>query len=696
MKIYFLFSTFLLLLNSISYSQWQWISPIPTGNNLLCTHFFAEDTGFIYSSKGEIFKTTDGGVNWNLVEKNLEKAAVVDIKYLNQNTGYMLTREKLFKTTDRGNSWFELNTSNYSGFNGIYFLDIGNFWIVGDSGLIIHSTNDGVNWSNHSLNTGYKNTTIYFLNDSLGFIGREFYTSLKTTNAGLTWSTIQASGHMLITKYFFINSDTGFAIGRYGKIFRTINKGQDWQNVSPFNTYKFIDAYLNSDSILVLFSSTGEIAKSSDYGNSWIVNSLGNFIYDFFSYVDFVNDSIFYIVGMNGNIYRTNDAGNNWQKLRKGLEISILDISFINKDTGWILSTGGEIFKTTDGGSNWIRQISDSSYLALKKLFILDENTGYAVGRKILKTTNSGNDWNNIYEDGNNYYTCFFLDSAKGLVAGQYGKILMTTNGGNNFITINDSGGSLLVSMFFVNENVGFIGGFGGTLLKTINGGNNWFSIQSIQFNDNYIDGIYFWNENDGCIVSFDKIFRTSDGGLNWLNTFTDPFAEWFIDIEFINEQTGIAVSQLGSILTSNDGGNSWIENRDITVGSLFAICSTSDSLVWTSGSEGKILFSTLSSLTSIENNNLNYEISSYKLYQNYPNPFNPKTIISFELKSAGLVVLKVFDSLGREIKTLVNENRLPGKYSIEFENRDLSSGVYIYQLRINNFVDTKKMILIK
>ncbi|BDQ04002.1 YCF48-related protein [Ignavibacterium sp.] len=691
MKIYCLFSTFLLLLNSISYPQWQWISPIPTGNDLLCTHFFTEDTGFIYSSKGEIFKTTDGGANWNLVEKNLEKAAVINIKYLNQNTGYMLTREKLFKTTDRGNSWFELNTSNHSGFNGIYFLDIGNFWIVGDSGLIIHSTNDGLNWSNHSLNTGYKNTTIYFLNDSLGFIGREFYTSLKTTNAGLTWSTVQTSGHMLITKYFFLNSDTGFAIGRQGKIFRTTNKGQDWQNVSPFNTYKFIDAYLTTDSILVLFSNTGEIAKSSDYGNSWIAHSLGNFISDFFSYVDFVNDSIFYIVGINGNIYKTNDAGNSWQKLRKGLEISIHDISFINKDSGWILSSVGEIFKTTDGGSNWIRQISDSSYLALNKLFIVDENIGYAVGQKILKTTNSGNDWTNIYEDGKIYYTCFFLDSAKGLVAGQYGKILITTNGGNNFITINDSGGSPLVSMFFVNENVGFIGGLG-TLLKTTDGGFNWINIQ---VSDNYINGIFFWDASNGCIVSMDKIYKTNDGGHTWVNTYTDSISDWFMDIEFMDEQVGIAVSTGGNILTSNDGGTSWIANKYVT-NNLSAMCSSQDSLVWICGPGGKILFSTINQITSVEKDSINYNLSSYKLFQNYPNPFNPRTTITYEINTAGFVKLIIYDLLGREIKTLINEEKMPGKHSIDFISDNLSSGVYFYQLRFNNYIENRKMMLLK
>ncbi len=86
----------------------------------------------------------------------------------------------------------------------------------------------------------------------------------------------------------------------------------------------------------------------------------------------------------------------------------------------------------------------------------------------------------------------------------------------------------------------------------------------------------------------------------------------------------------------------------------------------------------------------------NYSLNQNYPNPFNPTTKISFSLPESGFVTLKVFDVIGREVATLINENKLAGNYIVEFDASSLSSGVYFYTLKVNGFSDTKRMILVK
>lgn len=85
-------------------------------------------------------------------------------------------------------------------------------------------------------------------------------------------------------------------------------------------------------------------------------------------------------------------------------------------------------------------------------------------------------------------------------------------------------------------------------------------------------------------------------------------------------------------------------------------------------------------------------------LYQNYPNPFNPETVISYQLSVNSWVTLKVYDLLGREVKTLVNEYKQTGKYSLEFrvQNSDIPSGIYFYRLTNGNFSETKKMLLLK
>jgi hypothetical protein len=87
---------------------------------------------------------------------------------------------------------------------------------------------------------------------------------------------------------------------------------------------------------------------------------------------------------------------------------------------------------------------------------------------------------------------------------------------------------------------------------------------------------------------------------------------------------------------------------------------------------------------------------TEFSLSQNYPNPFNPSTSIQYAVSSRQFVTLKVYDVLGNEIATLVNEEKPAGEYEVEFDAIDLPSGIYFYQLKAGNYIETKKMILLK
>jgi cellulose/xylan binding protein with CBM9 domain/type IX secretion system substrate protein len=88
--------------------------------------------------------------------------------------------------------------------------------------------------------------------------------------------------------------------------------------------------------------------------------------------------------------------------------------------------------------------------------------------------------------------------------------------------------------------------------------------------------------------------------------------------------------------------------------------------------------------------------INNYKLSQNYPNPFNPSTVIDYSIAKAGMVTLKIFNILGQEVLTLVNTNQNVGQYQVKFDASQLSTGLYIYRIQSGNFVDSKKMMLLK
>jgi hypothetical protein len=105
--------------------------------------------------------------------------------------------------------------------------------------------------------------------------------------------------------------------------------------------------------------------------------------------------------------------------------------------------------------------------------------------------------------------------------------------------------------------------------------------------------------------------------------------------------------------------------------------------------------------VTSLEEEELTIVPNEFVLYQNYPNPFNPSTTIQYELPAYTNVQLKIYDILGNELRTLVNESQQPGKKIYQWDGKDdsgrvVSSGVYFYQLRTKEFLQTKKLMLLK
>lgn len=219
-----------------------------------------------------------------------------------------------------------------------------------------------------------------------------------------------------------------------------------------------------------------------------------------------------------------------------------------------------------------------------------------------------------------------------------------------------------------VNENEGFMGyhwvaAFAVTsILKTTKGGNTWDGSLIPYFNFGITDFNYSSFQNGWVTTNNKNIFRTTNAGVSW-DTLQNPLSlsEVIKKIAFFNSNISYGISS-NHIYYSNDG---WVTY------------SIADSVV-----------------TNAENQSTLPE--QINLYQNYPNPFNPTTVISYQLPINGNVTLKVYDLLGREEAVLVDEYKFAGRYYVEFNATGLSSGVYYYQLNTENFIQSKKMILMQ
>ena len=100
--------------------------------------------------------------------------------------------------------------------------------------------------------------------------------------------------------------------------------------------------------------------------------------------------------------------------------------------------------------------------------------------------------------------------------------------------------------------------------------------------------------------------------------------------------------------------------------------------------------------LTGIDEDLIGLTPETFQLYSNYPNPFNPSTKIRYAIAKTEYTTLKVYSILGQEITTLINEEKAPGIYEVNFDGLNLTSGTYLYKLQAGNYTETKKMILLK
>jgi hypothetical protein len=295
-----------------------------------------------------------------------------------------------------------------------------------------------------------------------------------------------------------------------------------------------------------------------------------------------------------------------------------------------------------------------------------------------------------------------FINENSGWAAGVSGKIWHTTDSGANWSEQNSNSNVDLLSLCFVDSINGWIcgsGPSGDVILKTSNGGQTWLSY--IPDSSYGLKSIYFPNKNTGWAVGYSgKIYKTINGGDSWelstspvpgtLNSvfFHDSFNGWIVGLE--------EITAFPFLMKTSDGGTTWISEKLISYHQPNEILFADGNNGWIVGFGGMILkiedAGIILSAPAIHNE----PIVSFLLSQNFPNPFNPTTKIKYELPERSFVTIKIYDVLGNEKATLVNDEKPVGVYEIEFDAANLPSGVYFYQLRAGQFIETKKMILIK
>ena len=297
---------------------------------------------------------------------------------------------------------------------------------------------------------------------------------------------------------------------------------------------------------------------------------------------------------------------------------------------------------------------------------------------------------------------------------------LRTTDGGENWLSMNDSSliglwsGSVWKRVDFLDENIGYFFSYldsPNRLYKTTDGGKNWTDlIDSIP-----CQVVKFYNEKIGIIKSgqcfgnicTSEVHRTTDGGLSWEITSSDTSIGWGQDIEFIpGNPSNVWLAAGNKVFFSSDTGKTWTKELHIPIlhyrSGFLDIVFTDENHGWLlgrepGGSNDHLYYTKNGGMGGFVNVDDENEIPQ-KIYlsQNYPNPFNPTTTIKYQIPERSFVTIKVYDVLGNEIETLVNEEKPIGTYELTWYADNLPSAIYFYRLQAGDFIQTKKMILLR
>jgi photosystem II stability/assembly factor-like uncharacterized protein len=360
----------------------------------------------------------------------------------------------------------------------------------------------------------------------------------------------------------------------------------------------------------------------------------------------------------------------------------IFDISAVNGNIAWIAtntrSGDGGIYKTTDGGQTWSLLLQLPSrfvhfYDALHGVIV---NRGTFVSTPIIATTTNGGD---TWED------------AVTIPSFDPNEVDAVFSGNNAHAQRGDT-------IWFPTSK--------GRVYRSTNKGRDWTIYQTSLGRNASIGSIAFQDGRNGLVLSAldslgavapNKAARTTNGGLTWI-TLTPPSISRAACLEYVPGTSGVyvIVSPAGGSIYTTNSGDTWV---DIDLTELYrAVAFVGPNKGWAGGytgfNPGALYRWSGTSLTEVGESASLPE--RFMLMQNYPNPFNPSTRIVYRVGSRESVSLRVYDVLGREVATLVNEVKQPGSYEVSWVASGFASGVYLYRLQAGNYIDTKKLILLK
>lgn len=701
------------------------VSNFPTGISKF--HFRDSQEGFV-STANNLYRTVNGGLAASRIILPND-GRPIDFTVTRQNALYVLAESNLhnilsyqiLRSTDDGTTFNIINTlSNHKPIAIICISDDSLLAFGGDS--IYITTNSGTGWTQfaNSLSSNTIKRLYTDKNKIFAEVERPYNGLFYSIDLGRTWTQYNYPPGTGYSSY-----DEGFkaafigplmiCTGEYGIIYKTLNdslvqitshysrfggvppltKGGEigFKNSSNSSNSYNIGGSSNSGTLVSNILHT--LFFSSDNGLHWkecTVDDKSDLINDF----QMVDSSLGFACGEH-QIYKTSDGGLKWNSLMSlpGNNFSN-HLQFLSTETGWVYDKE-KVLRTTNGGVLW----EQFNFPGIVKLSMLNTDAGWCITESgLFYTSNGGDTWKEqLFNYSKKFTDIKFTSTSNGFCASD--GIFKTTDAGLNWVNINSDPGytninALTNDFLIIYDKYNHI-------KISYNGGASWTSYP-VYMRENILSLSFLQSEtgppkiylltyslggfniycNDSLTNSLFASFKGYSSGNNvYLNiTMGSGLRNVLIDLERQYNNNWTFAGHIKGI-SDNISTFNYVDGN-LTNGKYRYRLKTTDI-------DGTVRYYI---------NNEEYNVNSagdYSLKQNYPNPFNPETKIDYGISRPGVVNLKIYNVLGQEIMTLVNEYKNAGNYSVIFHpgNR-LTSGVYLYKLQTNDYISTRKLIYLK
>jgi len=356
-------------------------------------------------------------------------------------------------------------------------------------------------------------------------------------------------------------------------------------------------------------------------------------------------------------------------------------------------ATDSGLFLTTDFGENWVDlKLPDSKAVAVNS----DNDVFVGTNGYILRSTDNAVSWQTKIGITGTTITALDISPDDHIFVGSWGHL-----GGGSYYS-EDNGESweyigldFCIPRTFTFEYPDYI--FAGTakcgVERTRDPNSGWDTVNN-GLTNTFVTSLIINSSNTLFVGTEEGVFRSEDNGNSWTpinNGLTNPS----ILSLAVNAQDQLFAGTHNGVFYSSDNGTNWdFFNTGLTDTVIYSFAIDSSSFIYAGSSIG-LVYRSIQPTTSIKSSN-NIDYPNFRLEQNYPNPFNSSTVISFSIPTNESVKLSIYNLHGIKITDLCNDRYTSGIYSIQWDGKNVPSGIYFIRLQVGQQIRTKKAILIK